>query len=767
MGDETVAHDLATQIEPADMEQLFFRGHSFMVTGEDGHELFLCAPGLEGLYVGVLRARREFFRDYDRHSNNEKQVLLFVSSLLDMVPDSELKRTLLSMLEDTHRLPGQRMEDFMAYMEDLQSELLARTLRDADPSVRAACEDAVIDGMDAVQRVRLAVKVLMENGQEDAALRIMNYATTIEVLPCTVADVRSWFDQLRTADKYPQIERLVVLAIRAGVRGLTIEDVRYWVQILFENKESIHAGPMVSELIESNRMRGLSNGEILGFINELFSRNCPTGAIDIAVLALENDYLSSEIKEDDVRQWMELLFENGKYRNVARLGSAVLNRRAQFNGITDEEVLAWIRKCRDFTEVVNGFRVHTAADSAGFLQISAYANGVQGISKQDIAKMITEVFDVDVFTENTSYAMDIEPLLTAAMTMKGVTVDDFPVAELLETGDDRMIIRALTAIECGLPGVDSTKIKEWLDICLKWKWGRVKDRMEYGAAKILAKAYEKNMPGLDAFCDPLVPRFGEHTFLELGAYIVLSAALGSNYIETPPVDMIRSSINNSVNSGYASGMDQFVVPVIRRGVEGLQGGDVIGWVNTLLEKGVEERKNWQKRFSNLTEEDRQRESMVPIIREGEERLAAGLHKRAYDVLIAGLDTGMIDGITAADILRVKKALDELGRVDQGMEVLIAAKEAGIDILESDILANIADYYASGSGEAAATGALAAKLFAMYDRHSHAVREHPELIAVIAGLSDAIGAAFEESATSPENVPRETVAEAVRVWRGRR
>ena len=108
MGDATVAHDLATLIEPADMEQLFYGGQSFVVTGEDGHELFPCAPGLAGLYIGVLRARREYLRNHDRHSNDERHVLLFVGSLLDMVPDSELKHTLLSMLKDTHRLPGQR-----------------------------------------------------------------------------------------------------------------------------------------------------------------------------------------------------------------------------------------------------------------------------------------------------------------------------------------------------------------------------------------------------------------------------------------------------------------------------------------------------------------------------------------------------------------------------------------------------------------------------------------------------------------------------------
>ncbi len=67
----------------------------------------------------------------------------------------------------------------------------------------------------------------MENGQEDAALRIMNSAITIGVLPCLAADVRSWFDQLRTADMYPQIERLVVLAV--GRDAETIEDVRSWV----------------------------------------------------------------------------------------------------------------------------------------------------------------------------------------------------------------------------------------------------------------------------------------------------------------------------------------------------------------------------------------------------------------------------------------------------------------------------------------------------------------------------------------------------------
>ena len=295
----------------------------------------------------------------------------------------------------------------MTYIGDLQPELMTRSLRDADPSVRAACDDAVKDGTDAVQRVRLAVKVLMENGQEDAALRIMNSAITIGVLPCLAADVRSWFDELRTADMYPQIERLVVLAIRVGVRGLTIEDVRSWVQIMFEDRKSIHVGPVVSELIKSNRMRGLSNGEILGFLNELFSRNCPTGAIDIAVLALENDYLGAKFKEDDVRQWMDLLFENEKYRNVARLGSAVLNKRAKFTGITDQEVLAWIQKCKAFEEIENGGRVNTAAGYAGFLQISAYANGVQGISTQDIAKTIREAFDVNAFAEDTPYAMDI------------------------------------------------------------------------------------------------------------------------------------------------------------------------------------------------------------------------------------------------------------------------------------------------------------------------------------------------------------------------
>ncbi len=46
MGDATVAHDLATLIEPADMEQLFYGGQSFVVTGEDGHELFPSVPGL-------------------------------------------------------------------------------------------------------------------------------------------------------------------------------------------------------------------------------------------------------------------------------------------------------------------------------------------------------------------------------------------------------------------------------------------------------------------------------------------------------------------------------------------------------------------------------------------------------------------------------------------------------------------------------------------------------------------------------------------------
>ena len=118
--------------------------------------------------------------------------------------------------------------------------------------------------------------------------------------------------------------------------------------------------------------------------------------------------------------------------------------------------------------------------------------------------------------------------------------------------------------------------------------------MEAGASTILAKAYEKNIPGLDAFGDPLDARFGEHTFLSLDAYRVLTAALRSDYIESVPTDMVRSEANNSVNSGYAPGVDQFVVPVIRQGVDGLKGDDVIGWVNTLLDKGVAERNLWQK-----------------------------------------------------------------------------------------------------------------------------------------------------------------------------
>ena len=97
---------------------------------------------------------------------------------------------------------------------------------------------------------------------------------------------------------------------------------------------------------------------------------------------------------------------------------------------------------------------------------------------------------------------------------------------------------------------------------------------------------------------------------------------------------------------------------------------------------------------------------------------------------------------------------------RGWKSWIAAKEAGIDIPELDFLAFIERYYASGSDGAAATGAMATKLFAMYDRHSRALREHPELIAVIAGLSDPIGETIERSAASPDSVSREAVAEAV-------
>ncbi len=77
-----------------------------------------------------------------------------------------------------------------------------------------------------------------------------------------------------------------------------------------------------------------------------------------------------------------------------------------------------------FEEIENGGRVNAAAGYAGFLQISAYANGVQGISTQDIAKTIREAFDV-AHCGQLDYAWISIAVNHSGMTMKGVTVNNF------------------------------------------------------------------------------------------------------------------------------------------------------------------------------------------------------------------------------------------------------------------------------------------------------------------------------------------------------
>lgn len=651
-------------------------------------------------------------------------------------------------------------EEFVRHME--------RNTPDFDPAMRKACENALIDSMFMAQRVRFAMKKLMESGQEDAALALMSEAVEQGIRPCKASDVRAWFEHFKTTTKFPQVEKLTVLAIRSGVQGLTSEDIRNWMQVLFDNKKPVHVGPIFAEDYQNSQIAAFSDEETLSLVRTLFDRNCPTGAVDITLLAFEKEGFRSGIREDDLRQWIASMFEKHKSTNIARLGAAVLDHRTQFTGIADEEVLDWIQKLKDYMETVQsrGVTLHVAVDKAGLLQVAAFANGVHGIMVQDIAETIVQVFHVEDSTENTQYAMQIVPLLTAAMTrMSGVHVDEFPIARLLDTRDDRTVILALMAIECNLPGITAAKIREWADICMKWK--PVNYNKEYNAAQILAKAFEKNVPGMDRVYDLRTGKLGDEAFASFHAEIVFGAASMNEQIDSISAEAVAQHAENWVNAGSIQEVGSVTIPAIESGRLILTGSKLMSLVNTLLEKGAKERAHWKARIAEFSDEELKRPNIAVIYDEAQQHLNAGLHAKAFEVLIAGLDKGYADGIMPADILRVKKEFDNIDRGAQALEVLIAAKEAGIAIPEELMRASEESYLAHPLPAGydllwlfPGTGSRVANLYRMYQRHSRAQRQHPELAALVAELSDPVEEKIMTLNLQLEEITRERVGQMV-------
>jgi hypothetical protein len=589
---------------------------------------------------------------------------------------------------------------------------ISNTSGDVDPGVRAEYENVILTYVTVAQRVRLCARSLMEGGQEDKAVALIGEAAGDGITGCTAEDARVWFERLTGGDKYELADKLAVAALRGGVHGITVADVRHWAQVFFEGNQAAHVGAVVVAAARGRQAQGFTDSVMLSYIEELFRANYRTKAVELAVFALNDGYLCRGMTEEQVRSWMEFLATKKDDVNYYRLGVAVLGRRGQFPGIRDEEIVGWIEHCRDVETVVSGVWVHSAADCAGFLEVAAYAQGVRGVTLQDINRTLDSVFIEDMHITNKANKLLIGPLIEYAMRRlkeKDVDVDELPVTRLVSHGEDMKVTLALKAIEHGLRGVDLAKVREWADVCIR-------EGHPEQAAQILARAIEQGMPGIESAVDIENCRYEGTEFHGDSFSLITCSAIRTLNLPVDIVGITKIRIANCLTPqnrsypGAGDGVFEYGMAVIESGREGFSGADLLSWVNKLLSETGRE--------AEYIEDMARRGLPVPVPRR---------HFQAFTLFTRGLSGGLGEGVALADVLRIKKVYDDRGEYGEGMEILIAAREAGIGVPEELVQECRAGYETDvRTGEY--SGEHAVSLAGMYRRHSRLERRYPELSA---------------------------------------